>query len=199
MTEEIEQLIESCLGGQEEACEELGLRKSIDNARRIVLKWEIIGMVFIILVGSLFHFTYEMSGNNPFIGTFSAVNESTWEHLKLLYFPLIFFAVIEYCFIREQVNNFVVGKLVGFIVGIGIIIGVFYGYTALTGIESLIIDIFIFIGASIIAQYVSYQFLIRDQFSKVIIWLSWGLIVALGVLFVVFTFYPPDCFLFIEP
>lgn len=43
--------------------------------------------IFISILGVLLHFTYEWSGDNPAVGLFSAVNESTWEHLKLIFFP----------------------------------------------------------------------------------------------------------------
>ena len=48
-----------------------------------ILNYELVGMVFIILLGSMSHFTFELSGFNPIVGAFSAVNESVWEHLKL--------------------------------------------------------------------------------------------------------------------
>ena len=51
-------------------------------------KFEIISTFFAIALGTLLHFTFEWSGNNPVVGIFSAVNESTWEHLKILFFPM---------------------------------------------------------------------------------------------------------------
>jgi len=48
-----------------------------------ILIFELLGIVFIVLVGSALHFTFELSGDNPLVGVFSAVNESVWEHLKL--------------------------------------------------------------------------------------------------------------------
>ena len=42
--------------------------------------------IFAMILGSLLHFTYEWSNENSFVGSFSAINESTWEHLKLLFF-----------------------------------------------------------------------------------------------------------------
>jgi hypothetical protein len=48
------------------------------------LGYKLVGIVFIIIIGSLLHFTFELSGHQA-IGVFSAVNESVWEHLKLSY------------------------------------------------------------------------------------------------------------------
>jgi len=57
--------------------------------KRKVLVIEVIGTLFIIIQGSAFHFTYELSGNNPVVGSISAVNESVWEHLKLAFWPAL--------------------------------------------------------------------------------------------------------------
>lgn len=49
----------------------------------------ILSYIFVTLLGVLLHFTYKWSNNNFFVGLFSAVNESTWEHLKLVFFPML--------------------------------------------------------------------------------------------------------------
>ena len=51
----------------------------------------IIGAVFTIITGTLLHFVYEWSGESLFVGIFSPINESVWEHLKLLFFPMSVF------------------------------------------------------------------------------------------------------------
>ena len=48
-----------------------------------LLRWELIGFAFTGAVGTLLHFVYEWTGGNPLIAAFCAVNESTWEHMKL--------------------------------------------------------------------------------------------------------------------
>jgi len=48
-----------------------------------ILKLEIWGMVFISAFGSLLHFVFNWLNRFWLAGAFSAVNESTWEHLKL--------------------------------------------------------------------------------------------------------------------
>ena len=53
-----------------------------------ILIFEIISSIFIMILGTLLHFTFKWSNNNVLVGTFSAINESTWEHLKLIFFPI---------------------------------------------------------------------------------------------------------------
>lgn len=56
----------------------------------------IIGAVFTIITGTLLHFVYEWSGESLFVGIFSPINESVWEHLKLLFFPMSVWILIGY-------------------------------------------------------------------------------------------------------
>lgn len=60
-----------------------------------LLKYQFFSAILSIILGTILHFTFEWSGNNAFIGTFSSVNESTWEHLKLVFYPMLFTAIIR--------------------------------------------------------------------------------------------------------
>jgi hypothetical protein len=161
-----------------------------------ILIWEIIGIVFISLLGSFMHFLFEISGSWPPIGAIAAVNESVWEHLKLGYWPLIFFALIEYKFIKEEINNFALAKFVGSLLIIGVIIVFFYSYTAILGEDLLILDILSFILSIVIAQLVSYKILTIKQLRKSISIISLIGLVILGFLFILFTYFPPHIPLF---
>ena len=70
--------------------------------RTKILKFEIIGVFFIIFLGAFLHFTFALSGNNKIVGIFSAVNESTWEHFKLAVFPAFFWLLIELKLLKGQ-------------------------------------------------------------------------------------------------
>ena len=71
--------------------------------RRTVL-WQAAGFAFATFAGTLLHFLYEWTGESILVTPFSGINESTWEHMKLLYWPLFFFALIQYPFFRNQKN-----------------------------------------------------------------------------------------------
>jgi hypothetical protein len=59
-----------------------------------VLYWEFSGFMFIYTAGFLSHFIYEWSGKKKIIGVLGAVNESVWEHQKLVFWPSLIFAVV---------------------------------------------------------------------------------------------------------
>ena len=61
-----------------------------------VLTWQFFGAAFTLIAGTLLHFVYGWSDRSLAMAPFAAVNESVWEHLKLLAVPMLLFAVVEY-------------------------------------------------------------------------------------------------------
>jgi len=163
-----------------------------------VFVYELIGIVFIIILGSVLHFTFEWSGSQPIIGVFSAVNESVWEHLKLAFWPALLFMLIEYAPLKKMTNNFALAKTVGVYLMIIIIPIVFYSYTAITGKSVFVIDISTFIIAVIIGQLSSYKLLTYRRLSENFR-ISLIALILLGIAFILFTFYPPQLSVFRDP
>jgi len=167
--------------------------------RKSVLKWEITGFFFIVVLGSMLHFVFEWSGRLSWVALFAAVNESIWEHLKLAFFPSFIFALIEYPFIRNKVKNFSVARTLSFYVIPLVIIVLFYIYLAIFHKDSLFWDIFIFVFAIAIGQVISYRILVAKQFSKQISSFFRVLFVIILVIFLLLTYFPPHNFLFKDP
>ena len=162
-----------------------------------VLLWEIGGFFFIGLIGAALHFTFELSNfSNMVVAFFSAVNESTWEHLKMVFWPGVFFSLIEYSYIRDRVNNFLVAKSVSlFVMPLIITLG-WYAYTPFTQKSIFRLDLLLFYIAVFAGQIISYKLLMRESLSEKANVMSG---VGLGVMlfaFSTFTFYPPEIFLF---
>jgi len=160
----------------------------------------IAGTLFTILLGILLHFTYDLSGNSDFVAILSAVNESTWEHLKLIYFPMVIFSVIEYFLYGKNFPNFFAAKLVGIISGMAFITIVFYTYSGVIGTPAGIFNILLFLSGVIVAYMVNYKILTENYLTSSL--LNNVSIFALAVLFImfwVFTFYPPVFNIFKDP
>ena len=174
----------------------LGKAKLLD--KRSIFWYELVGMVLIIILGSMLHFTFEWSGNQPIIGVFSAVNESVWEHLKIAFWPTLLYAIFEYSHLNKKTNNFFFAKTIGIYAIMIIIPVIFYSYTIIAE-ENLIIDILSFIFAIIIGQLISYKLLTFKKLSKGLELISLVALVILALAFVVFTFYPPQIQLFQDP
>jgi hypothetical protein len=165
---------------------------------KIVRRWEIIGAILIIIAGALLHFVYHWSGNFKPAGIIAAVNESTWEHLKIAFWPAFFFAIVEFFFIRNRSNNFLFAKSMGILAMPVTIILLFYGYTVFIE-DELIWDIIVFMIAVIVGQIVSYYLLKSRRLP------SWtgplGIVVVLimAVAFATLSYYAPHNLLFLDP
>lgn len=119
-------------------------------------KFHMFSIIFTIILGILLHFAFEWSGNNLFVATFSAVNESTWEHLKLIFFPMIITIIIEYFCLENDAQRYLCSKTIGIISAMLFITVCFYTYTGILGTNYSILNIAIFILSVIFAEYITY-------------------------------------------
>ena len=164
-----------------------------------IFGYELAGIVFIVIIGSMLHFTFELSGHQPAVGVFSAINESVWEHMKLGFWPALVWAIVEYGSIKKSTNNFFFAKTIGIYL-IPIVIPIlFYSYTAVIGESVLVIDILTFVVAVIFGQLVSYKLLTYRRLPYILNKISLVALVLLAMAFVLFTFYPPHLPLFKDP
>lgn len=162
-----------------------------------LLAWEIGGFFFIILAGSPLHFTFELSNfSNPLVAYFSAVNESIWEHLKMVFWPGVVFALVEYIFVRKDVNNFLTAKTASLLAMPLVIVTGWYTYTAFTRRSIFQIDMLLFFLAVLTGQAISYKLLTMPPFSRQINAIAIGGLVVMLVAFSTFTYHPPHISLF---
>ncbi|MCD7872462.1 MAG: DUF6512 family protein [Clostridiales bacterium] len=129
-----------------------------------LFKYEICGFIFVCFLGTLSHFFFDWSGENRFIGLFCPVNESVWEHLKLIYTPYLIWSIFE-LFKLKQKAGFFFAKSVGIFCGMFVIISVFYIYTGATGNENMVIDIISFLAGSAAAFIISFT-CIKNNYGK---------------------------------
>lgn len=167
------------------------------NNKINLIKFQIFSMIFAIFLGILLHFTYKLSKNNFIVGLFSATNESTWEHLKLLFFPMVITTIIG-CFIfKHTLPNFLCSKTIGIITSLICIIVFFYTYTGIIGTNYAFLNILTFILSVIIGEYVTYMLIINNFTFKNIFCIY--ILIILTISFFVFTFTPPKINLFKNP
>lgn len=110
----------------------------------------IVETLVITLVGSLLHFTYEWSGKNKFVAIFSAVNESTWEHIKLALSAIFLCTLVDIWWLGDN-PNYWVARSMSFLVPIVVIPIIFYGYTSFTKRAILPVDISSFVVAAFLS------------------------------------------------
>ena len=160
--------------------------------------WQLMGFAITSLVGTLLHFLYDWLGDAIWIAPFSGVNESTWEHMKLLFWPMFIYAIIQSFYFKDR-NDFWCIKLKGILVGLGIIPILFYTYNGVIGKSPDWINIAIFfISAAIAYLYETRQFnngttICRNPKR------AFALLCVIGILFVIFTFATPEIGIFKDP
>lgn len=160
--------------------------------------WQAAGFAFSTLFGTLLHFLYDWTGGSILAAPFSGVNESTWEHMKLLFWPLFLFALVQRPFFKDQENYWCV-KLVGILLGLLLIPVLFYTYNGVFGKSPDWINIATFyITALIVFLFERWAFK-DDQLQCRHPRLAFAGICLIGLLFVVFTFAPPQIPLFQDP
>ncbi len=165
--------------------------------KRGIFLW---GFIFTAALGTLLHFVYEWSGENPAAALFSAVNESTWEHLKLLFVPMVLFGIYQY--FKYEKNNpcFIPAKLKGILSGMLFITVFYYTYRGIIGRNIDFLNIFDFFLGAAVAWYTEFKSLRKSKTcSPLCVGFSLFVLVVIGVLFSVFSFYPPDLGIFAEP
>ncbi len=160
-------------------------------------KTNAIRFLFISILGVLLHFTYEWSDQNRIVGLFSAVNESTWEHLKLLFFPLLLLTLIELFFFHEKMPaNYLWARTLGILSGMIFIVAVFYTLLGILGKNYDWINISLYFSGVIFALFVENDVYRNGKEEKLI--LSSAILLLLTAAFFTFTEYPPQLGIFQE-
>ena len=160
--------------------------------------WQLWGFATASLGGTILHFLYDWSDKSAFIAPFSGVNESTWEHMKLLFWPMLFFAVVQSVFFREH-KDFWWIQLRGILLGLALIPILFYTYNGVIGRSPDWVNIAIFfVSAAAAYLYETRRFhaqTLRCSSSKIPqIFLG-----VLALLFILFTFRTPQIGIFRDP
>ncbi len=163
-----------------------------------LLKWQWAGFLFTGILGILLHFAFDWSDQSPLVAAFSGVNESTWEHMKLLFFPLFLFAGIEGRALKEDYPEFQCVKLWGTLAGILTIPVVFYTFNGAFGPSPDWFNIAIFYMAAAVTFLLETALFHRgipcrnSKAARIALW-------AIAVAFVLFTWRAPEIPLFRDP
>ena len=166
--------------------------------KRAVWLWELFGFATVALGGTLLHFLYDWFGKAIWIAPFSGVNESTWEHMKLLFWPMLAFAVIQSLFFRDY-DAFWSVKLRGMLLGLILIPLIFYTYNGVIGKSPDFINIAIFFVSAAIAYVYEVKELNLNRNLSPSVSVSIGILILIALSFIIFTFNTPELEIFRDP
>lgn len=160
--------------------------------------WGLVGFAFTSLCGTFLHFLYDLSGGKLWAAVISGVNESTWEHMKLLFFPMLIFAVAQSFFFKER-KDFWCIQLRSILLGQILIPVIFYTYNAAVRKSPDWLNIAIFFISAFFAYRYQTKRFNQESVSRPFPHLSLGILMGIALLFALFTFFPPEIGLFLDP
>lgn len=161
-------------------------------------RYTIIGIVFVLITGTLAHFLYDWSKNNYIAGLFTPINESIWEHMKLLFFPMLIYSFFLIFRFGKTYSCITSSLFFGIITGTLLIPILFCAYTSILGRDILILDIGTFIISIIIAFCFSYKLTLSCKLEPYTLLLC-VFVCVLFLSFLFFTYHPPETQIFQDP
>lgn len=162
----------------------------MNNRTRIILRY-----LFVVLLGVFLHFAYELSGENPIVGLFALVNESVWEHLKLLFFPMLVLTLWD-LFTRQRNNLcFLPARTLGILAGLAFNVIVFYTITGILGFNVAWINILIYLLGVVVAFWVEKK--LCNRCNTISVKVAIAILILFILLFIIFTIAPPALGIFI--
>ncbi len=173
----------------------------MNNDMKRQSRWMIlIGVPVLFLMGSFLHFAYELSGENFLVSLIAPVNESVWEHMKMVVLPTILWWSIYYIWRgkKEKIDKdrWFTGAAVSLFVSLALIPLLYYFYTGAFGIERIWADIAILFIAFLVGQLLGfhvYRYGKRGSYTFAVLFMM----MVLGV-FTLFTLFPPELPIFID-
>lgn len=159
--------------------------------------FDLIGTIFIIVLGVLFHFLYDITNHNKIIAYFCAVNESTWEHIKLAIGPAFLWFIFELHYYYGN-NALFLAKFLTLVTMIMIIPILFYGYSYFFKKHDFVINILIYVIDILLGQTV-FHFVVIHNIN--VFWQHVGLIgtIIIFLIYLTKTYVPNKNELYKDP
>lgn len=158
----------------------------------------ILGFFFTAFLGTVWHFLYDWTGRGALAALFFPVSESTWEHMKLIFFPMLLCSLFLSARFKEEYPCLPGALLLGNLLGTLSIPVLFYTYKGIVGRDFLAADIAVFLAGLLIAFRTAW--LLKESAAACLYRnLIFFLTACSAVLFFIFAFFPPDIGLFRAP
>lgn len=122
--------------------------------------------ILTLLLGVLLYFLYEWTNYNYFASILSPINGSMWEHLKILFFPVVLLSIFEYFCIGRYFSAFIGARTIGCFAGIFFTVVFFYTYSGIIGTNYLWLDICTFFLATALCYCITWHLTTTSNSKK---------------------------------
>ena len=160
--------------------------------------FKILSCFIIFVICFLFHFLYEWFPNNVF-AIFFPVNESIWEHMKIIYSSVVFYTIIDYLFLKKKhlpINNIFTSAFLSSLLGIICYLIIYLPIYHFVG-ENMLISILLLFIIIIFTQYISYIILSKEN-NNILNIISIIFIIIGYIIFGYLTYNPIENYLFFD-
>lgn len=161
-------------------------------------KIKIINVIGTFLLCFITHFMYDWFPNSLF-SIFFPVNESIWEHMKMLFTSVLLFSIIEYFLLKKydiKYNNFIFNAFLKAFLSIPIYLiiylPIYYNFK-----ENMIVTFSIIVITFIIIEWISYK-LSNLNHIKYLNFVSIILIIVCYIIFGYLTYNPIKSHIFLD-
>ena len=158
----------------------------------------IIAIIGIFLISFISHFVYTVFPNF-FTSIFFPVNESIWEHMKILFTSSLLYGIIDYIILKKnniKYNNYPFQLWFTSLVIMPIYLVIYIPLYKLIG-ENLIVSIILLFIIYIVKEIISYNIL-KAPHIKLVNKLLIPVIIITYIIFTYLTYYPPHNYIFYD-
>ena len=166
--------------------------------------WSIFSSICIVILGSGWHFLYDILGKSDLVAWCAPINESIWEHLKLTLYPVLIVMLILYALHdiphKPSLHKVILMISISICIADLIIISIYYVFSGGFGLTGMAIDLTSY-GIGILAgQFLSAVHLLPLQrIPKWIYAIGYLFLIGLILITAVFSYNVPDLPIFIPP
>jgi len=169
-----------------------------------ILNWirvhqtQIITIALMIVIGTCMHFVTDIFDTKTaklILGVIFPVNETSWEHMKMLWYPFLVAGII--LSIKRKDWGYFGGFVIGGTLSIPMMIGIFTIYQSFTMHSVLIIDIITFMMVMIMFALLAFDLAKLEIVKKAKIYLI-VLAVTVTAVLILLTYLPGEGYVFLD-
>lgn len=178
------------------------MKKTAEQKNNRFIQWMLLGIPCLFIVATPLHFLFEWTGESSVIAPFVPVNESVWEHLKLVFWPALFWWGAGYLlFLKNDRGGFFRAAVTGTVVVVFaalFITGFFYTFKGAFGIESLALDILALFLSLLCGILLARHVYVHTKPGGLVAFICVFILLLMAAAFIYFTFVPPHLPLFLD-
>lgn len=159
-----------------------------------------LAIVGIFILNILFHFAYDFLPNTLF-SIFFPVNESIFEHQKMIFSSFIFYAIIDYFILKKKelpTHNLLLGTVISAFSAVAIFLMIWLPMYYRIG-ENMLMTFIILLAAIAISQAIQYWILKQEKEIPYSTYIGVGIITITYIILAYLTYNPPKVEFFFDP